>query len=224
MTYRDDREAAQARITALETELADARTRIAELEGRRSEALVLASAGALTRAGKAKLPWYGAPLRLELARTFAGALPADAFEDLIEVIRTTTGESGRSELLRASLTWEMTTPSNSAGPFTQVRVAVRDGATTLTLTDRLGQLAGAIYGGVGGGVGGGGIALPIVASIAMPALAPVFAATWLGGTFLGTRALFKWRARKRAELLQRTFDAVAAEIERRLAAAAAADR
>jgi hypothetical protein len=47
MTYRDDRDADQARIAALEQELAATRDKLAALEGRQSQALVLASQGAL---------------------------------------------------------------------------------------------------------------------------------------------------------------------------------
>ena len=43
MAYREDRDADQARIEALEGELALAKQQIAQLEGRKEQALVLAS-------------------------------------------------------------------------------------------------------------------------------------------------------------------------------------
>ncbi|HEU0032363.1 MAG TPA: hypothetical protein VFQ53_17145 [Kofleriaceae bacterium] len=220
MTYRDDRDADQARIAALEADLAAANQRIAELEGRREQALVLASGGnALTAPapGTAAKRWFGAPLQLELTRRFGGTFPTDRFEDLIERIRAIVRDPGRSELLRSSLTWSATPGEKSIGPFLVVTVSVKDGATTLTVTDRLGQAAGAIYGGIGGGVGGGAIVAPIFASIAVPVLAPVFVLGWLGGVYAGARAIFKRVARRRAERLQVLFDALAEEIATRIA-------
>jgi hypothetical protein len=227
MSYRDDRDADQARIAALEAELTTAKGRIDELEGKRSQALVLASRGALTPAGKAQtaaVRWAGAPLDLELERQFSGGFPTDRLEELLPVIRSVTRDHGRTELLRSSLTWAATHRQRGAGPFTCITIATKDGTTTLTATDRLGALAGALHGGIGGGVGGGTLALPIVGALAAPALAPVFVGGWLalaGGTYLGTRALFRVMARRRAEALQRVFDAVAGEIERVLAASTA---
>jgi len=93
---------------------------------------------------------------------------------------------------------------------------VRDGATTLTVTDRLAGLAGAVYGGVGGGVGGGGLSLPIMAAAAVPVLAPVFILGWLGGVFLGAREIYLRAARRRAVALQQLFDALVDDIERAL--------
>jgi hypothetical protein len=219
MSYRDDRDADQARIVALEAELTAARKRIDELEGTRSQALVLASGGAITLAGKPTTRtarWLGGPTRLELARTFPGAYPADKFEDLVDLIREVSGDRGRTELMRASMTWWASSSERGAGPFTTVTVAIKDGVTTLVATDRLGQLAGAYYGGIGGGVGGGALAVPIGATLAMPVLAPVFFVAWFGGAYALCRTLFKRSAKKRAERLQIVFDRVAAGIEREL--------
>ena len=220
MSYRDDRDADQARIAALEVELARARERIDELEGKRSQALVRVESTALTARGPetAASRWFG-PTRLHLARTFPGAFPIDKLEDLVERIREITRDPGRTELLRSSLTWFASTSDKSAGPRIVVTVTVRDGNTTLTITDRLGQLAGALYGGFGGGVGGGGLVIPVMAAVAMPVLTPVFVAAWLGGVFAGTRAIFRRAARRRAESLAQVFDVLAGEIERGIAAA-----
>lgn len=220
MTYRDDRDADRARIAALEVELAEAKRRVAELEGRRETALVQASGSALALADaapSAAKTWLGAPLRLSLAKRWAGAFPTDRFEDVIERIREITRDPGRSELLRSSMTWWASAGERSAGPFTVVTLTVRDGQTTLTITDRLGALAGALFGGVGGGVGGGGLIAPLAATIAVPVLAPVFILGWLGGIYAGTRALFRRTARRRAEGMQQLFDALVPEIEARIA-------
>jgi hypothetical protein len=219
MVYRDDRDADQARILALEHELAAANDKLAVLEGRQAQALVLASQGALVPAQppSAAVKWFGAPGSLQLARRFAGAFPTERFEELVERIREFTREPGRTELLRSSLTWFASRGEKTTGPFRVVTVTVRDGTTALTVTDRLAGLAGAIYGGVGGGVGGGGLSLPLLASVAMPVLTPVFVLGWLGGVFLGARAIYKRAARRRAVALQQLFDLLVADIERALA-------
>jgi hypothetical protein len=217
MSYRDDRDADRARIAALEAELAASQQKVAELEGRRQQALVLASQGALARSASGKSPsqfWFGAPLELSLAKELPGSFPVDKFEDVIETIRMHTRESGRSEVLKMSVTWSASSGPKSTGPFTVVTVSVRDGVTRILATDKLGQLAGALYGGLGGGVGGGAVMAPIAATIAVPVLAPLFFIGWFGGVYWGTRAIFKRVARRRAEQLQQLFDAVCAEVAR----------
>lgn len=220
MTYRDDRDADRARIEALEAELAAAKRKIDQLEGRRSQALALSTGRAMvgSSAGRADVatPWYGAPMKLELLHTWEGEYPRDELEGLIELVRSLTHEPGRAELLKSSMTWSAGSNPRATGPFTVVTVSVRDGKTSLFVGDTLGQLAGAIYGGVGGGVGGGAIMLPIVACLSMPALIPVAVGAWLGGVFVGTRALFKRAARRRGEALERLFAALVTEISAKI--------
>lgn len=224
MTYRDDRDADRARIEALEAELASANRKIDQLEGRRSQALALATGRSMVGSGaglaNVKAPWYGAPLKLELAHTFEGEYPRDELEGIIDLIRSITREAGRAELLKSSITWSAGTNPRATGPFTVVTVSVRDGKTSLHVSDSLGQLAGGLYGGIGGGVGGGAIMLPIVAFLGMPALIPLAVATWLGGVFFGTRAIFKRAARRRAVTLEKLFEALVTEISARIPAPA----
>ncbi len=215
MSYRDDGDAAQARIDALEADLARARERIDELEGKRSTALAVQPGAALalvTQGSGAR--WFGAPGQLHLTRRWEAAFPPEKFEDLIEVIREVTRDPGRSELLKSSLTWYPSRSDQRSGPSLVVSISVRDGVTTLTVTERLSSLAGGIFGGVGGGVGGGGIMLPILATTAVPLLAPVFFAGWLGGVFLASRSIFRAAARKRARALQALFDAIGEHVDR----------
>jgi len=217
MSYRDDRDADQARIKALEADLQAAQRKIDDLEGRRSEALVLATRTALANRPDKKIPWFGAT-RLELVATFEGELPRDELEALVEEIRALTGDHGRTELFKSSLTWSSITSQGSIGPFLMISVVIKGGRTTLTATDRLKALAGGIYGGVGGGVGGGGIMLPVFASLAVPIMIPVFVLGWVGGVVLGARALYLRASRKRAARLQIIFEAVGAVIAAKIAA------
>lgn len=216
MTYRDNRDADRARIEALEQELAKANAKVDELEGKRSQALVLAGSSGLSPTGKAtsaSAKWAGAPFRLELTHAWDKEYPLDRLEDLIDVIREVTRDNGRVEMLRTSMTWTSSSPEKGTGPYITIRISVKNGVTRLEAGDRLGPLAGVIYGAIGGGVGGGAIALPIFASVAVPVLAPVIAIGWFGGFYAGLRTLFKSRARKRAEKLQQVFDRVRAEID-----------
>jgi hypothetical protein len=215
MTYRDDRDADRARVEALEGELAAAQRKIAELEGHREQALVLASAGPLAqRRPGAVARWFGAPLTLALTRRFDGAYPTDRLEDLLENIRSFRHDRGLAEVLRSSLTWHATWRAGRSGaPPMTLSVVVKDGATTLIVQDRLHQLAGGIYGGVGGGVGGGAIVLPMMLAIAHPIFAPLIALGWFGGVFTCARALFKRLAKRQAQSAQQLFDYVAAELE-----------
>ena len=126
MTYRDDREADQARIEALEHELEVAKEKLAVLEGRQSQALVLASPGALVRDGgkKGVAWWFGAPGQLQFARRFDGAFPVERFEELVERIREVTRDPGRTELLRSSMTWFASRAEKSPLSYRVVTVTV----------------------------------------------------------------------------------------------------
>ena len=219
MTYRDDRDADRARIEALEAELAQAKTRVSELEGRREQALVLASGGALVQGQKsASGTWLGAPIKLQLSREFPGAFPVDRFEDLIEPCRTIVGDTGRTEILKSSMTWSTAANPKGIGPFLVVTVSVREGVTRLAVDDRLGQAAGAIYGGVGGGVGGGTLMAPIGLGILIgPVAVPLLIAGWLGATWWGCRKIYQRIARRRATLMQQVFDALVKDIDAAIA-------
>jgi hypothetical protein len=210
VTYRDNREADQAYIHSLEGELAAAKKRIAELEGKQEQALVVA-----TPAGNAS-KWLGAPTQLEFERTFEGAFPADRFEELVEQLRELTRDRGRTELLKSSVAWWSSSSERSTGPFTCVTVTVKDGRTILRVTDKLTNLAGGVFGGIGGGVGGGGIIAPIGATIAMPVLAPFVFGAWFGAAYLFARTVYKKAAKKRAQKLQQIFGAVEAAVAREL--------
>ena len=213
MTYRDDRDADQARIQSLEGELVVAKRRIDELEGRKEQALVLASGGDNKSAAKR---WLGAPTELEIERTFEGEFPAERFEDLVEQIRELTRDRGRTELMRSSVAWFSSSSDRGLGPFLTVSVTVKNGKTVVRVNDRLGQLAGAYFGGIGGGIGGGGLIAPISVTIAMPILAPLAFGVWFGSTFALARTLYKRKAKKRAEQLQQVFAALEAEVAKEL--------
>jgi hypothetical protein len=219
VTYRDDRDADRARIDALEGELAQAQKKIADLEHQESTALVRAGGNAVAVTGGGKAPWYGAPLRLELTRRFDGEFPREQLEDLIALIRRISREPGHAELLKSSMTWSANMGRRDHRAQAVVNVAIHDGVTDLTVTDSLGQLAGATYGAFGAGVSAGTLAIPIFTALGVPLLIPVAILGWLGGSFFGARTVFKRAARRRAEKLQSFFATLSTEIENRIASA-----
>ena len=130
MSYRDDRDADRARIEALEQELAKAKAKVDELEGKRSQALVLTSAGGLTPSGKAasaSAKWAGAPFRLELAHSWDKEFPIEKFEDLLDVIREVTRDNGRVEMLQLLLDRGADIARRAEGAGTALDVALANG-------------------------------------------------------------------------------------------------
>jgi hypothetical protein len=189
MSYRDDREADQARIEALEGELATARKQVAELERRPEQALATTAQGP-----PSAVRWLGAPLLLERSREIDHAFPVDKLEDLLASIQRIAGRPGRTERFQTSLTWR--------APFRPtVSVVVRDGKTMVTVSDRLHTLAWNVF---------------VLAT--WPGLTGVWVhlspvGLLLPVGYLAARVLFRRFARQHAQLLERMFDTVVAEIE-----------
>ncbi len=221
MSYRDDLQASQARAAALEQELAEARSKIAELEG--EKALVRVGRNALVR-GSASSPathtMLGAPTQLRYERELDGELPETAYTELVEAMRSALGNVGTVSTLPGSLAWATNVPYNGIGPFVNVRVTIRDGRTVIRADERLGNLGGVIFGAGGAGVGAGAgaglvVALALVSPLTLPVAVPLF----LGGIWMGCRALFRNRANARAERLEALVDDLVAISERHIAKA-----
>lgn len=219
MSYRDDLEASQARADALEKELADARSKIAELEGGPSRALVRQGPTAMVR-GEAGSPaartWMGAPLRTEFIRELDGEISEDAYTEIIERIRAAFDNVGSVSTLPGSLAWITDNASNGVGPFVSVYFTMRDDRTTIRAHERHGGLAGVVFGAVGGGVGGGGIALPLSLAVISPMILPFSIPIWLGTAYYACRRLFRSRVRKRAEKLESLMDELAEICEKHI--------
>ncbi|MCG8425366.1 MAG: hypothetical protein MJE77_46395 [Proteobacteria bacterium] len=228
VTYRDDLDATRARADALERELARARAEIAELKGETAlapvpdRAMVPGRGEVLERvsaSGPGAQRWLGAPIRMKLGRVIEGELPEASYAELVEIIREAIGEPGTTSILPGSLTWTSAAMSNSMGSLLSIYVSVRDGVTTIRADEKLGHLAGAIYGGIGGGVGGGGFILPFAVMFINPLLLGITLPTWLGGTYLVCRKLYRQRALFRAERLETLMDRLAGLAERAIAEA-----
>ncbi len=218
MSYRDDRDADLARIDALEGELAAAKRKIAALES--PHALVRTEPAALTTTGRppgAVARWFGAPLIRDLVRRFEGAYPVDKLEDLLALIRQLSPDRGTAELLRSSLTW-LPSRLGSTRAGLAVSVVINDGATTLTVRDNRRQFAGGIYGGIGGGCSSLVAGAGVIAGFVNPLLIPVAVVGALGGLLVGTRAVYNKMVSRQTRTAVAVFDALSAEIAKRLEA------
>ncbi len=213
MTYRDELDAAHARIQALEQDVKRTeRERDEARSGGRALATIPAGAAALVRGdagGKQAPRWLGAPVQLAFERVLDGEVPASAYTEMIERMRRAFGSAGTTTVLPGSLAWSLSGGSNTLTPVVNIYVTSRDAQSRITLEQKLGATVGAIYGGIGGGVGGGGVALPLAAALVSPFAVPVAIAVWLGGTYAVCRRLFRKRAHVHAERLDKLMDDLA---------------
>ncbi len=208
VAYRDELEAAHARSRALEQELEQARSRIDELEGRRSTALAKRGSTELARAdaGSSYSSWAAGPTKLRFETEIDGEVPESAYQELVEVMRRSVGAIGNASTLGKSLSWSATPQHGAADRMLLVTIDSRRGKTAIRVEEQLTILLGRIYGGVLGGVGGGGIMVPILAGLAYPPMIPLTLAVWLGGVFGICRKAYAKRARAREEGLGELFD------------------
>jgi hypothetical protein len=217
MVYRDELQAAQERIAALEAELAEARRKLDHAEGRSSVALVVAGKQSLAVVGRpsAAARWLGAPTQLGAERSFDGELSTSgAWPEILETCQRVTGEIPREV---SAVDGYLTCSWGARQVAVTLTVTSRDGRTTLRLQQNLRQLAGATFGGVGGGLGGGALAGPIALCTLMPAAAPVIIGGWFAGVYGVCRWVFRRQVRKQAAHIQALYEELGSLIERRIA-------
>jgi hypothetical protein len=210
VSYRDDLDAAQARISALEDELGDARERVAELEGKRGMALAKIDKGALVTAEgqSAAQRWLGSPTKLSGERELEFAIDDETFSRVAEHLRRFYGNPGHVSGVAGTYSWWSGAASNGVGPFVTIYMTAKNGRTEIRGEQRMANMAGAIFGGVGGGVGGGGIGLPIAGLLLSPMLGIAAIPLWLGGTYWACRKLFRRSVEKAARRLDEALDLV----------------
>jgi hypothetical protein len=210
MSYRDDAEAAHARIAALEEELARAHAELAALKGDQKHALVVASAAAMQQVPRqrAAARWLGAPTVLVFSETIDAEIGEEVYSKLVEHLRRALG-SGQVSSFKDTVTFS--TFSRGSATDVSIDITSRGGRTTIRAEERLGRVAGGMFGGIGGGAGGGAM-VPIVvgASAVAPALVPLAVAGWLGALFVVSRVSYRAVARRRARRLQRIVGELAA--------------
>lgn len=213
MSYRDELDAAHARIHALENDLTRTQRQLDEARGGGLALEKVGDAPLLVRGdagGVQARRWLGAPYQLGFERVLPGEVPAAAYTEMVERMRKAFGSAGTTTVLPGSLAWSLTGGNNTMTPTVNIYVTSRDDQTRITLEQRLSATAGAIYGGIGGGVGGGGVMLPIAAVLISPFAVPVAIAAWLGGTYFACRRLYRSRARFHASRLDKLLDELAA--------------
>ncbi|MCO5166447.1 MAG: hypothetical protein M9894_08790 [Planctomycetes bacterium] len=124
----------------------------------------------------------GAPLRLRVVRTVLGEVGPEVDEEAVEAARRVLGDPGHTSRVGRTLTWRHAPGSRGGRDLTLV-VASRDGATTLEVEERLGNLVGGLWGGLGGGLGVNLLVHPLVWGV-------VKDLPWLVGLGIGFTALF----------------------------------
>src|SRR5947207_3024047 len=95
MTYRDDREALQARVETLEQELAGAQATIARLEGR----------GAADVGSESASTFLGTPMGLRLERELPFEVTNQGFEAIAELLRSRRPQFGQGSQVGRKLTY-----------------------------------------------------------------------------------------------------------------------
>jgi hypothetical protein len=128
-------------------------------------------------------------------------MPERDFDVLVDTIRRALNDAGIVSAIGRSLTWTSADKQRRV----QVTVLVRDGRTSIHVSERMRDLAGALYGGVMGG--GAGITIGPAMGIALDVLnqlwlIPPIIAAGLGITYTTARLIFGHVAGKRATTLR----------------------
>jgi len=220
VSYRDDLEAARARISSLERELGQAKESIRALESPGTASLARSSPGALARTDprSATARALGAPTQLSIHRILAGEFDSSDFPKVVAHLQQTYGAQGHFSALEGLYSWS-TGVSGKAGPAATYSISVAEGHTTLRAEQNLSQSAAAIFGGIGGGVGGGAVMVPGLLFMISPAAGAVGVCVWLGGVFAGCRALYRRSHAQHERRMKDSVDTLAQLIHQAMRAA-----
>lgn len=185
--------------------------------------------GAVVREGIAPPhnPWIGGRTTIAFEAIIPGEMPERDFDLLVDIIRRALNDPGQVSGVGRSLTW---TSSDKARKLA-VAVLVRDGRTTIHVSERLKDLAGGLFAGImAGGSGatlGPGIGLAIEAWHT-PWLIPFFVLASVGTTYTVARTIFQRMSRSRRAVLEemthRLAEQVTLSVARRTVAPMRGDR
>ena len=155
-------------------------------------------------------PWLGRSAFTAFEATVPGEMPEREFDVLVDTIRRTLNDAGIVSAIGRSLTWTSADKMRRV----QVTVLVRDGRTSIHVSERMRDLAGGIFGGVMGG--GSGITIGPSIAIATEVLGhasliPLFITIGTGLTYTAARLIFRRVAGKRDITLRRLVDQLAEE-------------
>ncbi len=152
--------------------------------------------------GEYKNPFLGESTTITYEAVVDGEMRERDFDILVDIIRRTLGDVGSVSAVGRSLSWSAPAAS---GRRTHISVLVRDGRTSIYVSERLKELAGGLFGGIMGG-GGGGMIGPSI-GIGIEALHSPFAAVGMviGSVSLAytiARTIFTKIVAKRRRMLQ----------------------
>jgi serine/threonine-protein kinase len=170
-----------------------------------SEAVVVRE-GVLPR----RNPLLGGRSSIAYEAVVPGEMPERDFDVLIDLIRRTLNDAGNVSQVGRSLTWLSADKQRRV----QATVLVRDGRTTIHVSERLRDLIGGLYGGIIGGGGGASLG-PILGfgldALNQPVLIIPMVAAAVGTAFGIARTIFSRIFRSRSEVLHSLTERMAQE-------------
>ncbi len=174
------------------------------------------STNVTTGSGGFKNAFLGDTTTLAFEAIIDGEMRERDFDLMVDIVRRALGDAGNVSAVGRSLSWSSADKQRKV----QVSVLVRDGRTSIYVSERLKDLAGGLFGGIMGG-GGGGMIGPSI-GMGMEGLGSGFAAVGIALGFIGVaytvaRTIFTRIVRKRRETLQQLTDKLAEQARRSLA-------
>ena len=166
--------------------------------------------------GDTKNPFLGDSTTITYEAVVDGEMRERDFDLMIDIVRRALNDTGNVSAVGRSLSWSSADKQRKV----QVSVLVRDGRTSIYVSERLRDLAGGLFGGIMGG-GGGGLMGPSIAfgmevvGSAFAAVGCVLASVGLGYTV--ARTIFTNIVRKRRNVLQEMTQRLAEQAKRSLA-------
>ena len=171
-----------------------------------------------------KNPFLGDSTTITFEAVVDGEMPERDFDLLVDIIRRALGDVGTVSAVGRSLSWSAPAAS---GRRTHISVLVRDGTTSIYVSERLKELAGGLFGGIMGGAGGGMIGPSIalgVEVIGSPLAAVGVFLVSLGTTYTIARKIFTYIAGKRRNILRELTERLAEQARKSIAKSLPAGR
>lgn len=169
-----------------------------------------------TGIGTFKNAFLGDATTLAFEAVIDGEMRERDFDLMVDIVRRALGDAGNVSAVGRSLSWSSADKQRKV----HVSVLVRDGRTSIYVTERLKDLAGGLFGGIMGG-GGGGMIGPSI-GMGVEGLGSGFAAVGIAVGFIGVaytvaRTIFTRIVRKRRETLRQLTEKLAEQARRSLA-------
>lgn len=170
----------------------------------------------VTAGSRFKNAFLGDLTALAFEAVVDGEMRERDFDLMIDIVRRALGDAGNVSAVGRSLSWSSADKQRKV----QVSVLVRDGRTSIYVSERLKDLAGGLFGGIMGG-GGGGMIGPSM-GMGIEGLGSPLAAVGIGLGFVGlaytiARTIFTRIVRKRRETLQGLTEKLAEQARRSVA-------